>query len=241
MLKSQADYLIRQNPRLAPQIQAGLLLAVAGRVKPIGDPAESLTRSWEVLGETYVRSGEGSVESPQGGLQKADGGSSVTSPSTLHSLLLCKTYTVRDLDTTPRRWSCNCEQGQTYGPLTVNFLGHTGHICKHIAAVTILWLQCEYPEKPVSLYDLFTQLVQEQAIYLVAGEAVELPTPHGVKIEYYDKNGQSGLCLKTGKARSGVLARWLPKMEAMSGGEWRLVGEARVRYQEFVIKINGGS
>ncbi len=201
-LKSQADYLITEHPHLSSQVQAGLLLAVAGRVKPIGDPAESLTRNWEVLGETY----EGTY---------------------------CKTYIVRDLDTTPRRWSCNCEQGQTYGPLAI-FLGKgESRICKHIAAVGILWLECVYPEKPTSLYDLFTRLVFEQAVYLVAGEAVELPTPHKVKLEYYDKNGQSGLCLKTGKARSGVLARWLPKIEAMSGGEWRIVGEAEVRYDKF--------
>ncbi len=202
MLKSQADYLIGQNPHLAPQIQAGLLLAIAGRVKPIGDPTESLTRNWDVLGESY----EGKY---------------------------CKVYTVRDLDTTPRRWSCNCVQGQTYGPSAV-FLGKSeSRICKHIAAVGILWLECEYPEKPTSLWELFTRLVSEQAIYLVAGDSIELPTPHKVKLEYYDKNGQSGLCLKTGRARSEVLARWLPKIEAMSRGEWRLVGEAKARYDKF--------
>mgnify|MGYP001578508531 CR=1 FL=1 len=234
MLKSQADYLIVEHPNLSSQIQAGLLLAVAGRVKPIGDPAEALTRNWEVLGETY----EGTQ---------------------------CKVYTVRDLDTTPRRWSCNCEQGQTYGPLTPDFIGHPGRICKHIAAVGILWLACEYPEKPASLWDLFTRLVQEQAIYLVAGEAVELPTPHKVKMEYYN-----GLRLKRGRVRSEILARWvlpvdsgewrvespqggLPKADeatdspstlyashsTSSKGEWRLVGEAESRYQEFVSKING--
>ena len=208
MLKSQADYLITEYPHLSGQIQAGLLLAIAGRVTPTGDPDTGLIRHWEVLGETY------------------DDGK-------------CKVYTVRDLDTLPRRWSCNCEQGLTYGPLTTDFLGHPGRMCKHIAAVGILWLECEYPEKPASLYDLFTRLVSEQAIYLVAGEAVELPTPHKVKLEYYDKNGQSGLCLKTGKARSGVLARWLPVKGQASGGEWRLVGEADSRYREFVGKING--
>ncbi len=203
MLKSQADYLITEHPHLSSQIQAGLLLAIAGRVKPIGDPAETLTRNWEVLGESY----EGTY---------------------------CKAYTVRDLDTTPRRWSCNCKQGQTYGPLTHGFLGKgDSRICKHIAAVGILWLACEYPEKPASLWELFTQLVSEQAVYLVAGDSVELPTPHKVKLEYYDKNGQSGLCLKTGRVRSEVLARWLPKIEAMSGGEWRLVREAEARYDKF--------
>ncbi len=55
MLKSQADYLITEHPHLSGQIQAGLLLAVAGRVSPVGDPAESLTRNWEVLGETYEK------------------------------------------------------------------------------------------------------------------------------------------------------------------------------------------
>ena len=211
MLKPQADYLITEHPHLSGQIQAGLLLAVAGRVKPIGDPAESLTRNWEVLGESY-------------------------------EVTYCKTYTVRDLDTTPRRWSCNCEQGQTYGPLTHGFLGKgDSRICKHVAAVGILWLECEYPEKPASLYGLFTRLVQEQAIYLVAGDSIELPTYHKIKLEYYDKNGQSGLCLKTGRARSEVLARWLPVEGQASGGAWRIVGKAEVRYQEFVSKINGGS
>ncbi len=203
MLKSQADYLITEHPSLSPQIQAGLILAIAGRVKPMGDPVAGLTRNWDVLGETY----EGTS---------------------------CKVYTVRDLATTPRRWSCNCQQGQTYGPLTADFLGHPGRICKHIAAVGICWLECEYKEKPASLYELFIRLVSEQAIYLGAGEAIELPTPHKVKLEYYDKNGRSGLCLKTGRARSDVLAMWLPKIEAMSGGEWRLVGEARSRYDKFV-------
>ncbi len=203
MLKSQADYLIQEHPSLAPQIQAGLLLAVAGRVKPIGDPAAELTRNWDVLGKTY----EGTS---------------------------CKVYTVRDLATTPRRWSCNCQQGQTYGPLTPDFLGHPGRICKHIAAVGILWLECEYPEKPASLYELFSRLVSEQAIYLGAGEAIELPTPHKVKLEYYDQNGRSGLCLKTGRARSEVLARWLPVEGPVTGGEWRIVGEARSRYDKFV-------
>ena len=127
-LKSQADYLIGIHPELTSQIQAGLLLAIAGRVKPIGNPAAELTRNWDVLGETY----EGTS---------------------------CKVYTVRDLATTPRRWSCNCRQGQTYGPLTADFLGHPGRVCKHVAAVGILWLECEYPEKPASLYDLFARLV----------------------------------------------------------------------------------
>ncbi len=203
MLKSQADYLIGIHPELTSQIQAGLILAIAGRVKPIGNPAAELPRNWDVLGETY----EGTS---------------------------CKVYTVRDLATTPRRWSCNCQQGQTYGPLTADFLGHPGRVCKHVASVGILWLECEYPEKPTSLYDLLSRLVSEQAIYLGAGEAIELPTPHKVKLEYYDQNGKSGLCLKTGRVRSEVLARWLPKIEVMSGGEWRLVGEARSRYDKFV-------
>ena len=211
MLKSQADYLITEHPHLSGQIQAGLLLAIAGRVIPLDGPGTGdITRNWEVLGETYENG-------------------------------KCKVYTVRDLDTTPRRWSCNCEQGESYGPLTADFLGHPGRVCKHIAAVGILWLECEYPEKPVSLYDLFTRLVSEQAIYLIAGDSVELPTPHKVRMEYYDKNGQSGLCLKTGRFRSGALARWLPVEGVASGGEWRLVGEAKARYQEFVDKINGGS
>ena len=179
-------------------------------MKPIGDPStssgrspdESLTRNWEVSGESY--------EGKQ-----------------------CKIYTVRDLDTTPRRWSCNCEQGQTYGPLTADFLGHPGRICKHIASVGILWLECEYPEKPASLWELFTRLVSEQAIYLGIGGSVELPTPHKVKIEHTEE----GLILKNGKVRSEVLA-----VEGMPGGEgWRLVGEAEERYQEFVSKANGGA
>ncbi len=221
MLKSQANYLIEQNPHLSGQIQAGLLLAIAGRVKPIGEPTAGLTRNWEVLGETY-EAGK------------------------------CNVYTVRDLDMIPRRrWSCNCEQGRTYGPVCTDFLERTGHICKHIAAVGILWLECEYPEKPASLWELFSRLVTEQAIYksafdgpvraVVAGESIELPTPHKVKLEYYNQNGKEGLCLKTGKARSEVLARWMPVEGVASGGEWRLVGEAESRYREFVSKINGGS
>ena len=206
MLKSQADYLIEQNPHLSSQIQAGLLLAVAGRVNPLDDPDTGLVRHWTVLGDTF-------------------------------EVTYCKTYTVRDLDTTPRRWSCNCEQGQTYGPLTPDFLGHPGRICKHITAVGILWLECEYPERPASLYDLFTRLVQEQAIYLGAGESIELPTPHKVKLEYYNQNGKDGLCLKTGRARSEVLARWLPVEGQASGGEWRMVGEARVRYDKFKSEL----
>src|SRR3990172_1508078 len=214
MLKSQADYLITEHPHLSSQIQAGLLLAIAGRVKPIGDPALALIRQWEVLGKTYIDNGAGR--------------------------LLCKPYTVRDLDTIPRRWSCNCEQGQTYGPLTADFLGHPGRICKHIAAIALCWLECDYMENPASLWELVTRLVSEQAIYLTAGESVELPTPHKVKIEYYDKNGQSGLCLKTGKARSEVLARWLPIEGQAAGGEWRLVGEAEGKYKEFVNKLTKG-
>ena len=73
-LKSQADYLIIEHPHLSGQIQAGLLIAVAGRVKPLDDPDAGLVRHWTVLGESY----EGTQ---------------------------CKTYTVRDLDTKPRRWS----------------------------------------------------------------------------------------------------------------------------------------
>lgn len=209
-LRNQADYLITEHPNLAPQIRAGLILAIAGRVKPVGDPAAGLTRNWEVLGETY----EGNQ---------------------------CKTYTVRDLDTTPRRWSCNCQQGINYGPLPPDFLGHPGRICKHITAVGICWLECLHPEKPASLFDLFSRLVSEQAIYLTGGEAVELPTPHKIKLEYYIQNGRDGLVLKTSKVRSNVLARWLPKIEAMSGGEWRLVGEAEARYRVFVDKISEGS
>ncbi len=202
-LKNQADYLITEHPHLPPQIQAGLLLAVAGRVKPIGDPDAGLIRQWEVSGETY----EGKC---------------------------CKTYTVRDLDTTPRRWSCNCEQGQTYGPLTPDFLGHPGRICKHIAAVGILWLECEYPEKSASLWELVTRLVSEQGIYLVAGESVELPTPHKVKLGRHLQAGQEVLYLQSGKIKSMMLARWLPE-------GWRLEEEAEARYQEFVSKINGGA
>ena len=200
MLKSQADYLITEHPHLSGQIQAGLLLAVAGRVKPIGDADESLTRNWEVSGESY----EGKC---------------------------CKTYTVKDMTyIIPRRWSCNCEQGQTYGPLTADFIGHPGRICKHIAAVGILWLECVYPEKPVSLWDLFTRLVSEQAIYLGAGESVQLPTPHKVKMVHTEE----GLVLKNGKIRSEALA--IERDE-----EWQLEGEAEARYWEFVSKVNGES
>ncbi len=206
--KSQADYLITEHPSLSSQIQGGLILAIAGRVKPIGDPAAGLTRNWDVLGETY-EAGK------------------------------CKVYTVRDLDTTPRRWSCNCEQGESYGPLTADFIGHPGRICKHIAAVAICWLECDYVEKPASLYDLLIRLVSEQAIYLLAGESIKLPTPHGIRLEYYSKNGKDGLCLKTGKARSDILAWWLPFVDQISDGEWRLAGEAEARYQAFVSKING--
>ena len=209
-LKSQADYLITEHPDLAPQIQAGLILAVAGRVTPMGDPIQGLTRNWQVLGTTYKEA-------------------------------QCKIYTVRDLATTPRRWDCNCHRARLYGPLTADFLGHPGRICKHIAAVGILWLECEYPKEPASLFDLFSRLVSEQAIYLAGGEAVKLPTSHRLKMEYYTQNGRDGLVLKTGKVRSDVLARWLPKIEAMSGGEWRLVGEAEVLYREFVNKIQKGT
>ena len=207
MLRNHADYLITEYPDLAHKVQAGLLLAIAGRVTPIGDPSLALVRVWEVKGETY----EGTH---------------------------CKTYTVRDLATTPRRWSCNCEQGQTFGPITPDFLGRPGRVCKHIAAVSLCWLGCDYLDRPATLYDLFTRLVSEQAIYLVAGESVELPTPHRVKLEYYDRNGKSGLCLKTGRARSDILARWLPKQDQPSGGEWRMVGEAEVRYKAFVAGLN---
>ena len=203
MLKSQADYLITEHPHLSGQIQAGLLLAVAGRVTPLDNPDADLVRHWTVSGESY----EGKC---------------------------CKTYTVRDLDTTPRRWSCNCEQGQTYGPLTADFIGHPGRICKHIAAVGILWLECEYPEKPASLWELVTRLVSEQAIYLTVEEAVQLPTPHKVKAEHT----KEGLVLKNGKVRSEVLARWLP-VKGQASGEWRVVREAEARYQEFVSKLNG--
>ncbi len=205
-LKNQADYLITEHPDLTPQIQAGLLLAIAGRVKAIGDPDAGLIRQWEVLGESY----EGNY---------------------------CKTYNVRDLDTTPRRWSCNCEQGATYGPLTADFLGHPGRICKHIAAVGILWLECEYPEKSASLWELVTRLVSEQAIYLGVGESVELPTPHKVKLEHT----KEGLILKAGKVRSEALTGWLPIEGQASGAEWRLVEEAKSRYGEFVSKINRGT
>ena len=215
--KLQADYLITEHPHLSAQIQTGLILVIAGRIKPVGDPALALVRQWSVMGETYEPSQVGTGQ------------------------FYCKTYTVRDLDTTPRRWSCNCEQGSTYGPLTADFLGHPGRICKHIAAVAICWLECTHPEKPATLWELFTRLVSEQAIYLVAGESVELPTPHKIKLEYYDKNGQSGLVLKTGRARSDVLARWLPIEGQTSSGEWRLIGEAELKYKEFVSKINGGS
>ncbi len=205
-LKNQADYLITEHPDLASQIQAGLLLAIAGRVKAIGDPDAGLIRQWEVLGESY----EGSQ---------------------------CKVYTVRDLDTTPRRWSCNCEQGATYGPLTADFLGHPGRICKHIAAVGILWLECDYPEKATTLWELVTRLVSEQGIYLAPNQYIELPHPRKVKLEYSISNGRDGLVLKMGTHRSETLA-----VLGQPGGEgWRLVGEAEARYQEFVSKINGGS
>jgi len=209
-LKSQADYLITEHPDLAPQIQAGLILAVAGRVTPMGDPIQGLTRNWQVLGTTYKEA-------------------------------QCKIYTVRDLATTPRRWDCNCHRARLYGPLTADFLGHPGRICKHIAAVGICWLECLHPEKPANLFDLFSRLVQEQAIYLGAGEAIELPTPHKVKLEYYTQNGRDGLVLKTGKVRTDVLARWLPVEGQAAGGEWRLVEGAQVKYRVFVDKVNGGS
>ena len=229
MFKSQADYLITEHPHLSAQIQTGLLLAIAGRVKPVGDTALALIRNWKVLGETYEeRDEEMSVVSSQ----------TSASPSPLGRKTYCKTYMVRDLDTTPRRWICNCEQGSAYGPRTADFLGHTSRICKHIAAVAICWLECDYMSTPASLWELVTRLVAEQAVYLAAGEAVELPTPHKIKLEYYDKNGQSGLCLKTGRARSDVLVRWMP---IEKGGEWRLVGEAELKYKAFVSKINGGS
>lgn len=215
MLRDHAIYLETMHPDLATQIRAGLVLATLGRVIPQGDYSETLTNTWQVLGETYEVNGEGKP--------------------------VCKTYTVRDLQTTPRRWSCSCEQGQSYGPLTGEFLNRPGRVCKHITAVAIHWLHGKEIARPTTIYEMVARLVEGQAIYLLAGESLELPTSHKIKLEYYDKNGKSGLCLKTGRARSEILARWLPVENQPSGGEWRLVSEAQGLYTEFVGKINGGA
>ena len=203
MLKPFADHLIEAHPSLQHQLQRGLILALAGRVKETEQDSDGRPDIWEVHSDTRFF-----------------------------------TVTASGL---PRRWHCNCEQGMAYGPIVNNFAGHPGRFCKHIAAVGILWLSDQdTPAPPSSVWELFTRLVNEQAVYLLAGEDELLPTRHNVKMEYYSKNGRDGLVLKTGKARSEVLARWLPVMGQTSGAAWQLVKDAEARYEAFRNKVTNG-
>ena len=200
MLKPFADNLIKAHPSLAPQLQRGLILAIAGRVKETEQDNDGRPSTWEV-----------------------------------HSEARFFTVTVSGL---PRRWHCNCEQGRDFGPLTPNFVGHPGRICKHIAAVGLLWLSDSELIVPASsIWELFTRLVNEQAIYLAPNQDELLPTKHNVKLERYDKNGRDGLVLKTGKARSEVLARWLPVEGQPAGAAWQLVADAETRYEAFKERV----
>jgi hypothetical protein len=206
-----AQELITQHPDLAGQVQAGLILALAGRVEarseqmgfihPQGGQAGTVfpLTIWVVKGDTY----EG---------------------------MLCQAYVVSDLPTTPRRWSCTCEQGQNYGPTTGDFSGLAGRICKHIAAVAVCVRTGEYPAPPASVWDLFCRLIKAGGLdYLGREEETGLPGPHGLRV--IRPTGET-MILAKGRIKSEALA-----IRTRTG--WTIPEWGRGHYDSWVERIKG--
>lgn len=132
----------------------------------------------------------------------------------------------------PNRWACDCPQGQDFGPVVSDFAGHPGRICKHIAAVALTWLG---PPPQMTVWDLLVQMVNTEHLPPL-GQTWDLPRCK-CKVEYYGKHECEGIVLKTGRKRSGILARQVMiGYDGVGQAEWgwRLVNEARSRYNEFV-------
>jgi hypothetical protein len=185
-LTQAAADLTLDYPALAKQIQAGLILALCGKVAAL----EVGTR-WTV------------------------GSESARYPVTLTGQ--------------PPRWSCSCEQSRSYGPLLDNFADHPGRICKHIAAIAICYLAGEYPPRASNVWEAVTRLIG--AVTIPEGEAVELPTNHGLKLAHIDDDVGCALILKKGRIKSEPLARWVEV-------EWKLVEGAEEAYRQFVERLS---
>lgn len=87
----------------------------------------------------------------------------------------------------PARWHCNCEQGQSYGPVFGDFLGHPGRVCKHVAAVALIQTSAVTDPpllpRPASLFELVRRLqgVTPDVLFY-DNEPVELPLNLAQKI-----------------------------------------------------------
>lgn len=108
----------------------------------------------------------------------------------------------------PARWHCNCEQGQNYGPVMGDFLGHPGRVCKHIAAVGLIQTSAVTDPpllpRPASLFELVQRLWQlpRDDVLFYDSDDVELPLNLVKKI--YITNLGVGYGLKCGRVEIGI-------------------------------------
>lgn len=111
------------------------------------------------------------------------------------------------IEGSPRRWSCDCPQGQDYGPV-VSFMGWPGRICKHCVSVALVQASAVTDPpllpRPASIMKLVMRMAQVPLKALFNDGDVVLPTglPTDIKLALVD----DVLVLKAGRAFSGALA-----------------------------------
>jgi len=218
-IRNQFDTLTEAHPELRTRLEAGLLLALAGRV--------------EGTGEYWVSGG-----SQDNGYNH-----------------------VYHVTTDQSGWSCNCKDQEHGAPQIDDFGGHSGHICKHIAAVVLVSGLSEPVEPPATLYDFLVRLVQAQwmpapplGTKTVKGQPghpilrknrivakrrdLDLPgTP--AKLIWDQVGDRPVACLRVNRKTSKPLVHWVSLPVQTNRGVWQLVTDAESRYREWVAELTG--
>jgi len=130
------------------------------------------------------------------------------------------------LQSTPLRWVCNCPQGVTFGPVTAEFTGYPGRICKHICGVAIAVGSGVYLTRPARLLEFVSRLhyVGNLPLFRDIGTAgLLIPYSGGSRILYNE-----GLVLKRGKIESAPIYGIDLNLNEPAYNEWvvKLVGES---------------
>ncbi len=137
-------------------------------------------------------------------------------------------------------WTCTCPQGQSFGPRIELFINQEcKHFCKHIAALSICWLADKTPDKPASIFEALTALIDADEVPACNDS---LPITKSVKLAHRDRAGKPVLELVNGHSRSLPLAVWATDSTGQNNrGYWKLLPEAGQRYEEFKAVVTGGS
>ena len=129
------------------------------------------------------------------------------------------------------RWTCTCKASEFGKSVGFDLQGEKGEgqVCKHICAAAITFVVPSLLDQPpINMFSTLQVLINEQAIYLNAGELAEFYA--GVKLVREAHN----LHLKRGRQTSAPIGQLL-------NGKWQLHENASDHYATWVEQINASN